>query len=203
MFKMKSLYAECIKIKNPVNNTTRLLCSRKPFSVQPMLRPTSTVFLASLLTGTMLLAAIMALTSPAQATTIYSWVDENSVQHFSAMPPTNRDDFDVVTIVGNKTLLTRAESRAIAAQPRVVENSNTAAADEVSVITAPDTTVTVIDPEIVARNCERARQNMFLIDSRRRIVITGDDGEQRRLNDDERAALMQKSQDYIDEKCQS
>ncbi len=200
---MKSLYAECIKIKNPVKNTTRLLCSLKLVSVQSMLRPMSSVFLASLLTGTLLLAATLTLASPAQATTIYSWVDENSVQHFSAMPPTNRDDFDVVTIVGNRTLLTRAESRAIAAQPHAVEDSIAAAANEVSVITAPDTTVTVIDPEIVARNCERARKNMFLIESRRRIVISGDDGEQRRLNDDERAALMQKSQDYIDEKCQS
>jgi len=184
---MKSLYAEYMRIKNLQATQMRFsttLCHHLAISARPM-----TAVCALLIFG---LSGGM---TTAQASSIYSWVDANGVQHFSAMPPLDRDDYQIVSIDGTTTLLTRADNQS--RQPAAE-----ATPEEESVITAPDTTVTVIDPEVVARNCERARQNLFLIDSRRRIVITGDNGEQRRLDDNERAALMQKSQDYIDENCQ-
>jgi len=185
---MKSLYAECMRIKNlqakPMSVLTSFTCRADDVVRQ------SRRSLAVLL---VLLAAGMTST---QAASIYSWVDANGVQHFSAMPPPDRDDYQIVSIDGTTTLLKRTENQTTPA-------ADESAAEAETVITAPDTTVTVIDPEVVARNCERARQNLFLIDSRRRIVITDDNGEQRRLDDNERLALMQKSQDYIDQNCQN
>lgn len=187
---MKSLYAECMRIKNLQANPMSVLTSF-PCRADVVVRQ-SRRSLAVLL---VLLAAGMTST---QAASIYSWVDANGVQHFSAMPPPDRDDYQIVSIDGTTTLLKRTDNPSV---PASTESEPAAEAE--TVITAPDTTVTVIDPEVVARNCERARQNLFLIDSRRRIVITDDNGEQRRLDDNERLALMQKSQDYIDENCQN
>ncbi len=186
MFNMKSLYADCLRIKN---TGMTLMCFSSPLHryADRLLRRSTAPLLAVLL----LLGSVTSV----PAASIYSWTDANGVQHFSAMPPPDRDDYQIVSIDGTTTLLTRTDNR----PPPTAEAKQS---EPATVITAPDTTVTVIDPEVVARNCERARQNIFLIDSRRRIVISADNGEQRRLDDNERAALMQKSQDYIDANCQ-
>jgi hypothetical protein len=185
---MKSLYAEMWQIKHHLS-----LWSRLGLSLGPSIAHSSGHHMRRLLLAGMLLVVVI---GSAEAAAIYSWVDGNGVQHFSAMPPPNRDDYQIVSIDGTTSLLRRVEQEAVPAEQE-------AEPEEATTITAPDTTVTVIDPEVVARNCERARQNLFLIESRRRIVITEDNGEQRRLDDNERAALMQKSQDYIDENCQN
>ena len=186
---MKSLYAEYIKSRNHQVIPMR-------FTSLFYNHPVGYLRVLSLAVLALLFYALAAAITGAQAASIYSWVDANGVQHFSAMPPPDRDDYQIVSIDGTTTLLNRTDNQSapVTADPPP---------EEETVITAPDTTATIIDPEAVARNCERARQNIFYIDSRRRIVITEDNGEQRRLDDNERSALMQKSQDYIDENCQN
>jgi hypothetical protein len=139
-----------------------------------------------------LLACVFA--GPLSAATIYSWTDADGVQHFSAMPPADREDYDIVSVNTASSLVTRIDGQAIEAEQR-------RGAIEPETLTAPDTSVTIIDPEIIERNCERARQNIFFINSRRRIVINDENGQPRRLDDEERAALMAKSQTYLDENC--
>lgn len=138
-------------------------------------------------------AALLMSTASVHATEVYSWVDENGVQHFAGQPP-DHDDYELMTLRdrGQRTV-TRPVQRE---QPQ-----ESIVSREETVITTPDRTVTVIDPEVIAANCNRARNNIDLVNSRRRIVLTGEDGEQRRLNDDERLALISESQAYIDENC--
>ncbi len=126
------------------------------------------------------------------ATEVYSWIDDNGVQHFAGQPPAH-DNYQRMTLRdrGGRTV-TRP------AQPRPAEQNVT---QQETVITTPDRTVTVIDPEVIAANCNRARNNIDLVNSRRRIVLTGEDGEPRRLDDNERLALISESQAYIDENC--
>ncbi len=127
-----------------------------------------------------------------QAVEVYSWVDENGIRHFAGQPP-GHDDYELMTLRGNSgtRVVTRPESRS---EESVVSTQETT-------ITTPDRTVTVIDPEVVAANCNRARNNIDLVNSRRRIVLAGEDGEPRRLDDNERLALISESQAYIDENC--
>lgn len=140
-------------------------------------------------------ASFILFSSSAFATEVYSWVDENGVKHFSGQPP-GHDNYELMTLRdrGGRSIVTRP-----ARQPQ--QPTETVVSQEETVITTPDRTVTVIDPEVIAANCNRARNNLDLVNSRRRIVLTGDDGEPRRLNDDERLALVSESQAYIDENC--
>lgn len=149
-----------------------------------------------LLTILSISVSIILFSSSVYATEVYSWVDENGVQHFSGQPP-GHDNYERITLRdrgGNRTVTRRP-----AQQQR--QPAETVVSQEETVITTPDRTVTVIDPEVIAANCNRARNNLDLVNSRRRIVLTGDDGEPRRLNDDERLALVSESQSYIDENC--
>ncbi len=126
------------------------------------------------------------------AVEVYSWVDENGIQHFAGQPP-GHDNYE------RMTLHDRGGARVIS-RPAAEQTEQVVTAQE-TIITTPDRTVTVIDPEVIAANCNRARNNIDLVNSRRRIVLTGDDGEPRRLNDTERASLVSESQAYIDENC--
>ncbi len=149
-----------------------------------------------LLTILSIFVSIMLFSSSVYATEVYSWVDENGVQHFSGQPP-KHDNYERITLRDRG--ISRAAARRPAQQPQ--QPAETVVSQEETVITTPDRTVTVIDPEVIAANCNRARNNLDLVNSRRRIVLTGDDGEPRRLNDDERLALISESQSYIDENC--
>lgn len=154
-------------------------------------RPATICAAKSILSALVVMCATFSV--PLLATEVYSWVDENGVQHFAGQPPAH-DDYQLMT-------LRDRGSRTITRPARQQEQQDTTVTQEETVITTPDRTVTVIDPEIIAANCNRARNNIDLVNSRRRIVLTGDDGEQRRLDDDERLALISESQAYIDENC--
>lgn len=146
--------------------------------------------IASLIMFTIALPVLLFSTS-SNAVEIYSWVDDNGVQHFAGRPP-DHDNYERMTVRSRG-------GNVIDRQP--VEQPQQPAAQEQQIMTMPDRTVTVIDPEVIAANCERARNNIDLVNSRRRIVVNDDSGEGRRLNDDERAALTSESQAYIDENC--
>ena len=125
------------------------------------------------------------------AVEVYSWVDADGTRHFSGQPP-DHDNYELMTI----------RDRGASAIQRTESETEQVVSEQETIITTPDRTVTVVDPEIIAANCNRARNNIDLVNSRRRIVVTGEDGEPRRLDDDERANLTSESQAYIDENCQ-
>lgn len=141
--------------------------------------------------NTLMVVALLILSSSnAYAVEVYSWVDGNGVRHFTGQPP-NHDNYERMTIHdrGARTIV-----RAVPPAEQVVAEAET-------IITTPDRTITVLDPEVIAANCNRARNNIDLVNSRRRIVLTGDDGEPRRLDDQERQGLISESQSYIEENC--
>ncbi|MCG8464839.1 MAG: DUF4124 domain-containing protein [Xanthomonadales bacterium] len=125
---------------------------------------------------------------------IYKWVDDKGVTHYSARPPEDGRLYEEVKVRNRNRYATQGSTLTASAP------NNAPEAQEPS-ITQPGREVSVQNPEKVAQNCARARKNIATINSKRRVSITGEDGEQRRLNDDERAKLMQESQQYLERWC--
>ena len=112
------------------------------------------------------------------------------------MPPTH-NNYEFMT-VGERSGSLLRQNQPVANTEPVATQADT---EQSTVITSPDSTITAVDPEIRARNCEAARNNAELINARRRIVVNDENGESRRLTDVERNNLSLVSQDYLDENC--
>ncbi|GAB4181680.1 MAG: DUF4124 domain-containing protein [Wenzhouxiangellaceae bacterium] len=146
--------------------------------------------------GYALIAALLLLPLTTQAEQIYKWVDENGVTHFSAQPPVT-DDYQQLNL---NTYTPAPSSPATSATSTGTASSNGQQADDER-LTEPGNTITVDNPEKIAENCARARQNIETIQARRRVVMTDENGNQRRLGDEERMALLNESQQYLERWC--
>ena len=127
--------------------------------------------------------------APAMAKTYYKWTDDNGTVHFTAEPPNDRN-YEIINTSGQVTGSSRARAETV--QPQAQQ-----AAEEVQMPrqAAPD-------PEVVAARCEQARENLFWLQSKRRIIVENDDGSETFIDADEQQRLMEENQALIDEWCQ-
>jgi hypothetical protein len=125
---------------------------------------------------------------------IYKWVDDSGVTHYSARPPEDGRLYEEVKVRNRNRYATQGTTLA------GVPTATPTPAQEPE-ITQPGREVSVQNPEKVAQNCARARKNIDTINSKRRVLISDEQGQQRRLSDDERAKLMQESQQYLQRWC--
>jgi len=135
-----------------------------------------------------LLCAIL-VAAPAAARTYYKWTDDNGTVHFTAEPPSDRD-YESINTSGQVT-----GSSQTPAQPAAPQAEESAPDVQMPRQAAPD-------PEVVAARCQQARENLFWLQSKRRIVIENDDGSETFIDADEQQRLMEENQALIDEWCQ-
>lgn len=145
--------------------------------------------------ASILLAAALGLLAPAGDAladdTVYKWMDEDGVVHYSARPPEGIE-YEIVGVD------TRDESRATEAADDRDAAPETAAAEPPE---QPEMARAEPDPELVAARCQQARQNLQNLTQRPNIVVRGDDGEQRQIGDDERQRMIDEARAFIDEWC--
>lgn len=137
----------------------------------------------------LLILCALIVAAPAAARTYYKWTDDNGTVHFTAEPPSDRD-YQTINTSGQVT--GSSQTQADTASPQEQE-----AAEEVQMPrqAAPD-------PELVAARCEQARENLFWLQSKRRIVIENDDGSETFIDPDEQQQMIEENQALIDEWCQ-
>lgn len=143
-----------------------------------------------------LIATLGILAGTVQATDeIYKWVDEDGVTHYSARPPEGVEYQRMTTDADRATARTGASSTREGERP---EEDDRATGDlpQLAEIAAEEP-----DPELVAERCEQARNNLNWLTQRTRISVEGEDGELRRLSEEERQAQIQENQAFIDEWC--
>lgn len=137
---------------------------------------------------TILLASLFAcllLPIAAEAQSYYKWRDDQGTVHFTAEPPVDRD-YEIVDTRGN-----------------VVGRS----APTAPVESGPDEQPAVMpreaepDPEVVARRCRQARENLLALNANRRILMEREDGTEVMLTEEQRQEQIQRNQDVIDELC--
>jgi len=140
--------------------------------------------------------ALLLLTSClASAEQVYKWVDESGTVHFAEQPPRDRE-YETI----NVRSLAPAEPAESASRQQATQQADNAA-EQQQRLTRPGTEITTEDPEKVAENCARARRNIEVINARRRVMVEGEDGDQRRMSDEERMQLLEESRAYIADNC--
>jgi len=127
---------------------------------------------------------------PAAAQTYYKWTDENGTVHFTAEPPADRE-YETVNTVGQITGSSPAPANA--APPASEEQAPQARMPREA---APD-------PEMIAERCKQARENLFWLQSKRRIIVENDDGSETFIDQEEQQRLMEENQALIEEWCNS
>lgn len=140
------------------------------------------------LTLLVFLCALLA-AAPAAAKTYYKWTDENGTVHFTADPPADRD-YETINTSGQVTGRSGDQAR-----PAPAEEAEDAEDVQMPREAAPD-------PEVVAARCEQARENLFWLQSKRRILVEGEDGSETFADPEEQQRLIEESQAVIDEWCQ-
>jgi hypothetical protein len=142
----------------------------------------------------MLLALAAMLADPAAAKTFYKWVDDNGTTHFTAEPPNDRD-YDVVSTTGQ-----RLGNRAF--EPANPSSREAPPEPEPGPQLPREAELSSDERERLQAQCEQARQNLQVLQTRSRIVVEEDDGTQRVAGEDERQRLIDEAQALIREYCQ-
>ena len=140
---------------------------------------------------------LSSISSSVMATEIYKWVDENGVTHYSARPPQDERNYEEVKVRNRGGYRSHASASSAGSNTASPPQDDT---DENS-LTQPGREVSVENPDKIAENCERARANIDTINSKRRVLLSDEDGGQRRPSDEERESLLKESQDFLDRWC--
>lgn len=136
----------------------------------------------------LLILCALLVAAPVAAKTYYKWTDDSGTVHFTAEPPNDRD-YETISTSGQVTGSSRTQAEAAAPQAQ-----ETAEDVQMPRQAAPD-------PELVAARCEQARENLFWLQSKRRIVIENDDGSETFIDPEEQQQLIEENQALIDEWC--
>ena len=118
--------------------------------------------------------------------TIFTWIDDDGVQHFSAQPPEGRD-YRIVQMLGSGAVPAADEADSAPAAsppPRLSEIS-------------PGQP----DPDVVRERCAQARDNLEILMQDRPLLMRQEDGEPQPLDDEARQQLIDEAQSFIDEWC--
>ena len=128
----------------------------------------------------------------------FRWKDERGNMVISDRPPAAGIDYEVVSSGSSRPGRTDTAASARDTTPRSEGRGRQGEGD------APEPMETVAvevlpekDPEI----CERARQNLQILEDAARIRVNDADGELRYLTDDERATQRENALDNIDVHC--
>ncbi len=142
----------------------------------------------------LLCIALLILATPLIADDVlYKWVDDDDVTHYSSQPPVDRDyervSLSAASVVSpDEGLVERAEQPAEAQAPAALP-------------ALPEMVQAEPDPAEVAARCEQARENLFWLQERPRIIVRGDDGSETHLDDDERLRMIEETRAFIAENC--
>jgi len=141
--------------------------------------------IAALIAGCLLVATPGA----AGAQTYYKWTDDEGTVHFTAEPPADRD-YESIDTNGNVVASTRPEP----SEPG--QDSEAAAAAEPVLPREGEP-----DPELIEARCKQARENLFWLESKRRIVVEDDQGNERFIDAEEQQDLIEENRALIAEWC--
>ncbi len=134
---------------------------------------------------------LLALAAPAMAGSIYKWVDAQGTTHFGAQPPQGASAERINPIVPQPS----SPSEASTAEPKE-RNS-----DKQSQIDADVKAKVAADQEQVEKYCLQMRTNLAQLLHNPRISVEEENGELRRIPEEERQAKIAEAQKGISEHC--
>lgn len=152
-----------------------------------MKKANASLLLAALLGGLMAQSDVLA-----EEQTVYKWVDDEGVAHFTARPPEDVDYVEVGVETGDAG---ESEAGQGESQPEQSDESEDVTPEQAQP-EAPGP-----DPEVVAKRCQQARNNIEKLTQQNNLVVSGEDGQQRVLTSEQRQNMLEKTQAFLDEWC--
>ncbi len=136
------------------------------------------------------MAALLTPLSALAINNMYQWVDEKGVTHYTQTPPLDKP-YKVIKGIDSSPSSSSYRSHS-QIQPRATQPAAQPAAPR-----------TEVERYQAARkkNCELARRNLNTLTTVARIRITGDDGEERLLTDEEKVDKIKLSQQQVKNFC--
>ena len=138
-----------------------------------------------------------------QSQSLYTWTDEKGVVHYTDTPPDNPKAVEIPATEVYRPGSSGAYPQADAAvtgdekNPAAVESY---ADDQRKQLDEARKKSEAKQAER-ARICKQARDQLETIEPSRRVFFTNDQGETERLNDDQRAAMVEKAKALIAQNC--
>jgi len=138
-----------------------------------------------------------------QSQSLYTWTDEKGVVHYTDIPPDNPKAVEIPATEVYRPGSSGAYPQADAAvtgdekNPAAVESY---ADDQRKQLDEARKKSEAKQAER-ARICKQARDQLETIEPSRRVFFTNDQGETERLNDDQRAAMVEKAKALIAQNC--
>lgn len=146
-----------------------------------------------------LAALLMVAGSPAfAADTIYKWVDEQGTVHYGERPPEGVDAVEVlVSQVSERDPADNPYASATTAdpdQPSVAQQRREERAERIEQQRQEDARL--------GAACQAQRARLEQLVPRSKVILQNADGTSRMLDDDERLAMIEEAQTFVDENCQ-
>ena len=141
---------------------------------------------------TLWLSVIFSANVIAQDISIYRWVDENGVVHFSQHQPQD----------GNYSQLTTFSSYKAKEDAKSKQTSLPSVDDELSEHEKEVAQVTAKNKEIMKKNCEAAQLNEKMLSSFDKVMVADSDGKNRALTDKEKKAQLELTKKQIETFCE-
>lgn len=143
----------------------------------------------SVLLCTLAVAGLL-MSSLAGADTVYKWVDDEGVTHFSAQPPKNRKSDQMRTSTGHSEPVDYSSQ---------FQSEDEEDQDDVRDETAGNQEEP--SQEQLDEACEAARENLAMVERGGRIAVTDEDGERRYLDQDEIDERAEEARQIRDQAC--
>jgi len=149
----------------------------------------------------LLLSALLVCIFPAgaAASDVHMWTDENGIVHYSDIPP-DQQDSKIINILGvPKTGTSGAYAQDTAVADPDVDQPT--AAEQRREELAKRSAERRAEKANLESQCARYRQLLADTEPYRRIIVTNDEGEAERLDDNQRMEVVNKSKDFIAKNC--
>ncbi|MFD2168109.1 DUF4124 domain-containing protein [Thalassotalea euphylliae] len=144
---------------------------------------------------TLLTLSLLSFSAPllAQSSTIYRWVDENNIVHFSHEHPDDKD-YAVVDVQVSYAPI-EPEEASEAEKFFAERQAQQEVADKASQIEK--------NAALIKQNCEAAKINLKILSGFERILYTDPDGNKRLLSNDEKQEQLALSKKHAEVYCES
>jgi len=134
------------------------------------------------------LIALICFCCPLSAQTYYKWVDESGTVHYSANPPADR---------AYERVDTRAQVIISRAPESAATDSEESTSDPVQLPReAPP------DPEQLRARCRQRQENLFWLQSNRRVILEAEDGSEQLMSQNEQDRMIEENRAFLQQWCQ-
>jgi hypothetical protein len=165
-------------------------------SVKKDTRMRFTIFFA----GMMIIVCTLWAPPSAAQDEVYRWVDENGVVHFGDRAP-QQQEAEVVSIPQSSGVTPQSPYNPGPVEPADGQEPQPSAAQQARDARAEARQEREAKAEVIAKNCETARNVISQLEPSPRVNVTHEDGTVTRMDDNDRLEELARARAFVSENC--